>query len=223
MPHSPKNFEEKPYNSCIDCIHIGRNCDGPNFLAMEMTRLSEWCRLRKEYLHRSDPKWTNAYIAEQAGLSKVSVDRFLSGNADDLKISTTARILKVLVNGTWGQYPCSLADVADQSSEDLSAECARLKSELESAKSESQQKIAFLREQIEFKEKQMVAKDKILQDNYDFIKRKNSIIGTLSLFLGITVFIIIAALVIDRLNPDMGFFWLSQLFDAESSVFNKLI
>lgn len=120
MPFSPKSIEEKPYNACIICGHIGKHCDGPNFLAMRIQRICEWCRLRKEYLHSQDPKWTNAHVAELAQLSKISVDRFLAGAVEDIKLSTLTRIVRVLVTkaevtaGSWGKYPCAMAVLSDE-------------------------------------------------------------------------------------------------------------
>lgn len=191
MPFSPQTLEEKPYNLCVACANIGKRCDGPNFLAMEMPRLSEWCRLRKDYLHRLDPKWTNAYIADRAGVSKVSIDRFLSGNVDDIKTSTIARILRVLVDGTWGQYPCTMA--ADEKEPvyipdpALIERCDRLQADLDAARADDRQKIDFLKEQ-------MAVKDKLLAERYDFLKRKDTAIATLSILLGVAAIIIIAGL-----------------------------
>lgn len=232
MPFSPKTLEAKPYNVCVTCERLGKHCDGPNFLAMELSRLSEWCRLRKDYLHKIDPKWTNAYIAEQATMSKVSVDRFISGNVDDIKMSTIARILKVLVNGTWGQYPCDMPgnDVTEYvDNPDLlerlhkaEKECDHLRSmlnsmtadhkaELSAAHLQDEHRIDYLKEQIKFKEDQMKAKDKLLEENYEFIRRKNRIIRNLTVALTIAVSIIILALVIDRLDSDIGFFWIDRV------------
>ena len=247
MPFSPKSIEEKPYNMCVNCAHIGKNCDGPNFLAMEMPRLCEWCRLRKDYLHNLDSKWTNAYIAEQSGISKVTVDRFLSGSVDDLKTSTIARILKVMVNGTWGQYPCAMADVAEKETvyvdnPELVAKLAKAteqcehlqavldniatehKADIEAAHESDQQKIDYLKERVEYLKDQMAAKDKLMQERYDFLKRKDRVIGILSVLLAVCLVAIIAALVVDAMNPDRGFFWLADWFsDVNKSVFKNII
>ena len=167
MPFSPKTIEEKPYNMCLNCMHIGKRCDGPNFLAMDVERWCEWCRLRKEYLG-----WSNAYIAEHAEVSKISVDRIMSSNVKDLRISTMQAVTKILVNGSWGQYPCAMA--ATGANSDDATQCAKLreeiamlkmqhKDEIENIKSEADKKIQFLREQVKFKEEQMLAKDKLLE------------------------------------------------------------
>ncbi len=210
MPFSQETLNEKPYNACIRCAHIGITCDGPNFMAMTPERLSEWCRLRKEHLNALEHnKWSNAYIAETASLSKTSVDRFLSGRTDDGKMSTVAPILKTLVNGSWGQYPCA----GYSNVNDMSGECERLRAELEKTSTDSQKTIRFLRDQIVFKEDQMKAKDRLLSERYDFLKRKDRVISVLSILLGVFVVLFILAITIDFMNPDRGFFWLQEVLN----------
>ena len=227
MPYSPATYEEKPYNRCIDCIHIGKNCDGPNFFAMDIQRLYEWSRLRKDYLHSQDAKWTNAYIAEAADVSKKTVDRFFAGEIDDPKIISAAGIIKVLVNGTWGQYPCALAAMAEKEEvfvdnpaiveqckhlqESLDALTIAHKREIAEIREFEQSRVEYLKEQVRFKEEQMRNKDKLLQERYDFLKRKDRWIAILSISLSITLLTIIAALTMDAMNPDMGFFWLEEI------------
>lgn len=109
--------ENKPYNRCISCESLGVNCDGPDFLAMDIPRLCEWARMRKTYLKNKDPKWTVVYVAEKSGVGETTVDRFLNGRIEDLTFTTAARIIRVLVNGSWGQFPCTAA--ADKEYNDL--------------------------------------------------------------------------------------------------------
>ena len=198
MPYSPATYEEKPYNRCIDCRFIGKRCDGPDFLAMSIPRLCEWARLRKAYLTSQDRKWTNNYIAEQAEISRATADRFFAGDIDDLKFTTASRILKVLVNGTWGQYPCAM--VADNISEN---DCEHFKELLASER----QKTDYLKKQVEFKEQQMIAKDEQLKERKRFIELKDKTIQILAALLGVCVVVIIGALVIDLVNPNIGYFW----------------
>lgn len=165
MPFSRKTLQEKPYNRCINCIHIGEMCDGPNFLAMELDRWCEWCRLRKEYLG-----WTNAHVAELADVSKVSVDRIMRVDAKDLRISTMQSVTKALINGTWGKYPCVLvatgsidATECSKLREEISKIKAEHKAELDELRAEHAKEISFLMRQVQFKEEQMIAKDKLLE------------------------------------------------------------
>ena len=158
MPFSPQTLEEKPYNMCVICAHIGKRCDGPNFLAMSIERWCEWCKLRKRHLG-----WTSDHVAELANVSKVSVDRVMQGDVKDMRITTMQAITKALVNGTWGQYPCVMAATGMDESAAATAQCKKLFEEIDKLKDENEKKIAFLMEQLKFKEEQMLAKDKILE------------------------------------------------------------
>lgn len=164
MPFSRRTLEEKPYNRCINCIHIGELCDGPNFLAMEIERWCEWCRLRKEYLG-----WTNLRVAEQANVAKVSVDRIMRVDVKDLRISTMQAVTKALINGTWGKYPCVLAATGSMDT----IECSKLreeivtlkaahKTELEAQLANEEKKVTFLKEHVRFLENQILSKDKLI-------------------------------------------------------------
>lgn len=223
MTFSIKNFEERPYDTCLGCVHIGKNCDGPNFLAMTTERWCEWCRLRKEYLG-----WTNSHVAEIAGVSKISIDRIMSGNVKDLRTTTMQAVTKALVNGSWGQYPCAM--VANTDKEEiyvdnpaLVAECERLqrtldnliadhKKEMEEIHASEQRKVDFLREQINVKDKQIEEEKEILSERYKIIKVKDRAIAILAVLLGISLTAIIGALVADVFNPEVGFFWKNTLF-----------
>lgn len=198
--YSPHNYEEKPYNQCLSCIHIGKKCDGPNFLAMTTERWCEWVRLRKEHLD-----WTNAKIAELAEVSKVSVDRIMAGNIKDLRTSTMQAVTKALVNGSWGQYPCALAAIMQEGESDhavLVNECEHLRHELRAAQDQEQQKVAFLKQQIEFKEQQLREKDDMLRDRRAYIRRKDLVITIMTIILGLIVLLFI----IDAFNANFGYF-----------------
>lgn len=203
MPLTPQSLETKPYNVCIDCIHIGKNCDGPNFLAMTTDRWCEWCHIRKEYLG-----WTNAKVAELSGVSKISVDRIMSCNVKDLRNTTMQAVTKALVNGSWGQYPCASSFTTEKETvyvdnPALVEQCKHL----QETQAADKRKIDFLLKQIDFKEKQMDSKDKLLKERYDFLKMKDRYILTLGVLLGISLLTIIGALVVDAMNPNIGFFW----------------
>lgn len=203
MPFPRPNPGEKPYNRCIDCEYIGQKCDGPDFLAMDIHRLCEWSRLRKDYLHRRDAKWTNAHIAERADMSLTTVNRFFAGDIEDLKFSTAARILRVLVNGTWGQYPCTMA-AGENSIEAIEAECERLREALKEEKART----AYMMERDKFKENQIVVKDKLIAERDELVDKQRRDMHVLAALLGVCVVVIISALVVDLLVPNMGYFWM---------------
>ena len=183
MPFSPETLEEKPYNICISCSRIGQTCDGPNFLAMTVERWCEWCRLRRDHLG-----WKNGTIAEKSSISKISIDRIMSGDVKDLRITTMQAVTKALVNGTWGQSPCVLVTETEKEiyvdNPAIIAQCQHLQNtmenlsieyreELANVRAEAQKKIDFLREQIAFKERQMNAKDKQIEWLQSFIPNKS--------------------------------------------------
>ena len=205
MPFTPQTLEDKPYNICITCAHIGKNCDGPNFLAMTTERWCEWCHLRKDFLG-----WTNAKIAELSEISKVSIDRIMSGNVKDLRNTTMQAVTKALVNGSWGQYPCAMSTETEQEAV-YKEQCKQLQAAIDRQAAEHKAEVDTVRaayhKQIEFNREQMVAKDQVLKDRYNFLKRKDKAISLLGALLGICLLVIIAALIIDGLNPDIGFFW----------------
>lgn len=190
MQISRMHTEEKPYNRCIDCKFIGVQCDGPNFLAMDIRRLCEWAKLRKDYLHSKDPKWTNAYIAEKSGVSLTTVSRFFGGEVAGLNLATTAAIICVLVNGTWGQYPCAMTE------EDDERECLQLREQI----AEDNRKIDFLKQQIS-------KKDETISENYKMLKRRGNVLMALCAGLIFSMSVIIAALLVDAYNSSLGFFW----------------
>lgn len=163
MPFSPETLEEKPYNICISCPKIGQTCDGPNFLAMTVERWCEWCRLRRDHL-----KWKNQFVADKAGVSKVSVDRIMNGDSKDLRITTMQAVTRALVNGVWGQSPCVLVTETEKEiyvdNPVIVAQCQHLQNTLESLsaeykaevvaiRAEAQRKIDFLRDQIAIKDR----------------------------------------------------------------------
>ena len=57
----------------------------------------------------------------------------------------------------------------------------------------------------------MINKDTILKERADFLRRKDRTITILAALLGVSVLAIIGALLVDMLNPEVGFFWLDRL------------
>lgn len=177
MPFSPETLEEKPYNICISCPKIGQTCDGPNFLAMPVERWCEWCHLRRDHL-----KWKNQTIAEKAGVSKVSVDRIMSGDVKDLRITTMQAVTKALVNGVWGQSPCVLVTETEKDiyvdNPVIVAQCQHLQNTLDTLSAEYKQELATVREEdrkkISFLMDQIAIKDKHIELLHSIIQKERS-------------------------------------------------
>ena len=175
MPFSPETLEEKPYNICISCPKIGQTCDGPNFLAMSVERWCEWCRLRRDFLG-----WKNHTVADKAGVSKMSVDRIMTGDVKDLRITTMQAVTRALVNGSWGQSPCVLvAETEKEISVDnpvIVAQCQHLQNTLDALTEDHKKDLAFIREEaqkkIDFLREQITIKDKQIEWMHSLIRHE---------------------------------------------------
>lgn len=150
---------KSPYNICIGCKNLGVTCDGPNFIAMTPESLMEWCRLRKQQLGLS-----NAKLAELSDIPKGTIDRLLAGRHSEYKLTTIQPMMKTLVGGSWGQFPC--ANPGGEADEALKAavaerdaEISRLNALLDSAnqkqssaldelRAEDEKKISYLKNHV---------------------------------------------------------------------------
>lgn len=176
MPFSPETLEEKPYNICISCPKLGQTCDGPNFLAMSVERWCEWCHLRRDFLG-----WKNNTITEKSGVSLMTINRIMAGDAKDLRITTIQAITKALVNGSWGQSPCVL--VAETEKEIyvdnpvIVAQCQHLQDTLDKLSEQYKAEIAAVREEgqkkIDFLVDQISIKDRHIKLLYTVIERSD--------------------------------------------------
>lgn len=166
MPFSAETLEDKPYNICISCSRIGQTCDGPNFLAMSVERFCEWCKLRRDHLG-----WKNQKVADEAKVSKVSVDRIMAGDSKDLRITTMQAVARALVNGSWGQSPCVLVTENEKDiymdNPVILAQCQQIQNTLDGLSDECKKELAFIREaderKIEFLKRQIEIKDKHIE------------------------------------------------------------
>lgn len=180
------------YIECISCPKMGVTCDGPNYAAIPAHDLLEWCRLRKNHLG-----WSNSKLAEEAGIAKGTVDRLFAAERVDFKYDTICPIIKALVGGTWVGKPC--AELRQQDSH-LAETIQRLEEENSRLREDDETRVDFLKEQLRLAQETSAG-------------RKTAIV-VLAVLLGTTLALIIAALIIDRLNPNIGFFWLERLAGA---------
>lgn len=206
---------DNPYDLCLECPYRGKSCDGPNFFAMTHQRRVEWANALKKIRGL-----TNAQIAEQAvlpdgsKLPKATIDSVLSGRTQDVKTSTWSAILRVLVGGCWGQYPCHMAAMLleGERSKGDSAMVEELKSEVKYL----QARIAVLDGQLATKDRQIAEIEKqaadqrsTISEQNKLLKRKDTRIVILVAALVLLMVMIIAALIYDKMNPDVG--WITDI------------
>lgn len=198
--------EDKPYNRCIKCDRLGVRCDGPNFAAMTPDRIVEWIRIRKEWLG-----WTNSMLADHSGTPKGTIDRILAGGHADFKMGTIAPIIKALVGGSWGQFPCPDPETAPQDLKTLLDALAVKDGAIESlrgAASATEEKHAKELSRIEGKHER---EEKYLMDLVDDLRAQvadyKQLIRKVIAITATLALVIIIALVIDRSDPSIGFIW----------------
>lgn len=175
MPFSPETLEQKPHNICVTCPKIGQTCDGPNFLAMPIERWCEWCRLRRDFLG-----WKNQKVADEARVSKISIDRIMMGDVKDLRITTMQSVTKALVNGSWGVSPCVLVTETEKEiyvdNPVIVAQCQHLQNMIDNLSEEYKTEIATVREddrkKIDFLMEQIKIKDKQIEWMYSVIRKE---------------------------------------------------
>ena len=199
------------YEKCLECKKLGNPCDGPNFMAMSTEDLIHWCSERKKQL----PGLTYDRIAEHTGLSKGTISGFFKGTHADYRIETIRPILKLLVGGEWEDSPCG-----DPASDERAA--------YEEKIHQLEKDIVWHEDKIKSLEKNNDAMQTLITNtnirntkDKDFlrgqIKSKNKAIVILSVLLAVCVLIIITALIIDRTNSGIGYFWLESLFRPNST------
>lgn len=98
------DFSSKPYNRCLSCPHRKVRCDGPRTAGLELARWCEYMRDMKEV-----NGLTNAYIAEEAGVSIKTIEKIMAMNTDQDIMRETARRIENAIIGSTSKYPCYLA------------------------------------------------------------------------------------------------------------------
>lgn len=160
------DYAEKPYNRCLSCQHRKVRCDGPRTSGLPLARWCEYMRDMKDV-----NGLTNAYIAEESGVSVKTIERLMAMNAEQDIMRETARRIENVIIGSSSKYPCYLAfeeeNLPDeQKMNDALRELERAladnkdyrvaldnihasyKAEMETIREEAQKKIDFLMEQV---------------------------------------------------------------------------
>lgn len=101
---SKKDYSNKPYNRCLSCPHRKVRCDGPRTSAMELAR---WCEYMRDMKEANG--LTNAYIAEESGVSVKTIERIMAQNSDQDIMRETARRIENAIIGSSNKFPCYLA------------------------------------------------------------------------------------------------------------------
>lgn len=175
------------YLECLSCPKLGTQCDGPNFVAMPSSELLEWCKERKKRLGLS-----NAKLSELSGVPQGTIDRLFADMHCDFKHETMRPLLKALVGGNWSGNPCPNPD--DHMEERLHVcedENKRLREYMIEHEHHYREDIGDVR-----------------KEYHERIKGLRFAVIALSIALSITLALVFSFLIIDFLNPDIGYLWL---------------
>ena len=178
------------FEKCLTCPDIrGHKCAGPNFMAMPTKDLIEWiCAFQKIY------GITNAQLAATSGVPKGTIDGMKYRS--DVRHDTIYLILKALIElagGVWGGESCSAIHCEDSKAKETMAQQQEDIIRLEKENRTLSETIATIKDTTAFIKEQ--------------IKVRNRMIAFLAGLLTVAVSVIIGSLVIDLLNPNVGFFW----------------
>ena len=190
------------YSKCIVCEKLGITCKNLNFLAMSSQDLMEFLKARKKFLGYSNTK-----LAELSKVPVGTVSRIFSAELIDCKFETLRPIIKVLTGYVWEDDNCPSPqsdEVTAQTLADLEIENCKLKAIIES---EEQRRLADV-EAARAENKKLV---ELLEKRVDYLQgllRYNKMITfILGAVLAVAICLIIGALLVDKLNPDLGFLW----------------
>ena len=200
------------YESCVSCTKQRVSCRGPHLPDMTIEEAIVLMKARKKFLN-----WSNQVVAERSKTPKGTIDGIFAATHADLRFETLRPVWNALFGGDMPDNPCP--DLSDSER----AKYEEKIRQLEADNARKDDKIADLTQQKEAMQTLITntnaraTQDKDflrrqLDERYTFLKRKDKVIVILSVLLGLSVATIIAALIIDRLNGDMGFFWLESLF-----------
>lgn len=220
----------KLYNQCVVCKARGVECSGPNTSLVEPERFAELVKLIQEF-----DGITNDELCRRADVPKSTFSRNVTNATKDTTYDTITfrKLNQAIFNVKPGQYkPCShpgfltpdvrmmvemLHTKADEARH-LREENAALKDsstrEASAVRDEADRKIHYLRELVEKHEDRSADYLKRIDAKNEQLDRRDTVITKLrrGMFLTVTIAAILsltitAALIVDMLNPNIGFFW----------------
>lgn len=178
--------------NCKNCTHAGRDCF-PHIASLPSSDLIAWCKIRKDAMRLS-----NGEIADRSGVPKGTVDRIFSSSLSDCRLSTILPIICVLSGCRSDELACTHDEQAEMSMAEKNAHLSETNDRLEAENKRQQETIDRIRVTV--------------SDMNGLARRRMRIISVLAISLASALLVIIAALVVDKLNTDVGFIWIQKLF-----------
>ena len=188
--------------NCITCNHPGKDCI-PYLMTFSNAQLLEWARMRRAALHMSYED-----LSEKSGIPLGTIERMMSRKGTDCRFTTAQPVIRVLSGCTPDQLDCESIQQPDEALlEQLNAKEAIIQHMQETLLNQNHQ-IDNMQSMADKRMEQAKTEE---SESVKYLKKKEKgyirIIITLSITLAATLFIVIAALAIDKINPTIGFFW----------------
>lgn len=184
---------------CSHCDHLGRDCP-KKLMMLPLDEIIDWCLyIMMRY------KITHEKIAQLSGVPKGTIDRILSKQSEDCRYSTIHAIVCALFEFLGISSVCldevaaetvAQADEAKHQMVDYEKECQGLRNQVEE-----------LVLQRNFLSKQISKKDDTIDDQSNTIREQRRLLKITTVLLGLSAALIFIALLMDRLNPHLGFIW----------------
>lgn len=189
----PMVFAEN-FEKCEGCDHVGADCI-PYIVSLSSAELLEWCRIRKKQL-----RMTNEELAEKSNAALGTINRLFASKNTDFMYSSMQSVVFSLLGLDASEVSCHRPGYDGR----IQALEAQHEKEIAQARQEDKRMIDVLKEQLEHEQK--------------IAEGKSRAIKLLTVALVVVLSLIIIALLIDRLNPGIGFFWLKDLFSTTKSI-----
>ena len=193
MPFSKESLKKNPYNKCIICDKLGDGCDGANLLCLDIPQISEWINIRQDYL-----RLTNEQLAEDAEVSTATVARIKAAakNGDHgFQLINILRVVRALIGRELGKHPCPMSGATDSPIvQELKEQCRQLKAALD-------QKDKAHAEAVQ------AAVDKVEREADKKVRYLLRALKIVSVFSAVLILFMVAAILCDMMNHDLGFFW----------------
>lgn len=189
--------QDKINQKCANCHKGTLRCIGTLLFLEPEERIELYREMKKE------SGLSNAAIAEQAGLSEMSVSRFFAGHTKDTKVSTLFDILRVIMGKDLDRCQKHTEELAPSAQ----ANAEEVQKKVQEQKDADRAIIDYLKKDIERLDAQLAVKDHLLNERAEFLRLKDKYIWILALLLGISVVTLIAMLIVDAMDPNLGFFW----------------
>lgn len=191
---------------CSNCDHLGRDCP-KKLMLLSLDEIIDWC----QYVMAKN-KLTHEFVARLANTPKGTIDRVMAKQSADCRYSTIQAIVCALFEYLGISAVCldEITTEAAVQADDIKRQNAELQRALADSEKERQalqDRLAESAESLTFMKAQIAKKDDRIDRLSGTVGEWRRIVKLLASLLGIAVLLIIGSLVVDKLNPGLGFFW----------------